>query len=201
MGAEFDLRALTIEAGEDAPLPARIGTYRIISLLGAGGMGAVYEAEQDEPRRRVALKVIRAGVVSRTMLRRFRHEAQMLGRLAHPGIAQIYEAGTADDGEGGTPFFAMELVSGEPLLQYARAPRPWPCASGSSWSRASATPCSTRISGASFTATSSPPTSWWTRHGQPKMLDFGVARATDADVQADDAADRPRASSSARSPT
>jgi WD40 repeat protein len=86
-------------------------------------MGIVYEAEQNEPRRRVALKVIRPGMMSGSLLRRFRHEAQMLGKLQHPGIAQIYEAGTADQGEGGQPYFAMELVSGRALLEYAEAHR------------------------------------------------------------------------------
>ena len=90
--------------------------YRVVRLIGEGGMGVVYEAEQDDPRRRVALKVIRPGLASRELLQRFRHEAQVLGQLQHAGIAQIHEAGTADTGEGGRPFFAMELIDGRPLL-------------------------------------------------------------------------------------
>src|SRR5262245_49241113 len=78
-------------------------------------MGTVYEAQQENPRRVVALKMIRPGLVSTRLLARFRHEAQVLGRLRHPGIAQIYEAGTHD----GQPFFVMELVHGPPLLKYA----------------------------------------------------------------------------------
>ena len=77
-------------------------------------MGAVYEAEQDLPHRTVALKLIRAGYASAEMLRRFENEAQALGRLQHPGIAQIFEAGRTVN----QPYFAMELVHGETLLPY-----------------------------------------------------------------------------------
>ncbi len=107
--------------GQSAPrqLPISIGRYRIIRLLGEGGMGAVYEAEQDQPRRRVALKVIKAAWASPELLHRFEQEFQALGRLHHPGIAQIYEAGTADTGFGFQPFFAMELIDGKPLGAYA----------------------------------------------------------------------------------
>src|SRR5262249_52956765 len=77
-------------------LPARLGRYRLIRLLGEGGMGTVYQAEQDNPRRTVALKVVRPGLASAALLKRFRHEAQILGQLHHPGIAQVYEAGVVD---------------------------------------------------------------------------------------------------------
>jgi WD40 repeat protein len=81
----------------------------------------VYLAEQSRPRRTVALKLIRRSVVSEGLVRRFEHEADMLGRLQHPGIAQIFEAGAADlGGPGPTPFIAMELVSGRPLTKHAR---------------------------------------------------------------------------------
>ena len=73
--------------------PESIGRYRILGVLGEGGMGVVYEAEQESPLRKVALKVIRPGMTSKQMLRRFEYEAQVLGRLQHPGIAQIFEAG------------------------------------------------------------------------------------------------------------
>src|SRR5271165_5768204 len=94
----------------------RIAHYRVLRVLGEGGMGTVYEAEQDSPRRPVALKVIRPGFASPALLKRFSYEAQTLGRLHHPGIAQVYEAGLADDGQ---PFFAMEFIRGVPLDEYA----------------------------------------------------------------------------------
>jgi non-specific serine/threonine protein kinase/serine/threonine-protein kinase len=102
-------------------LLASVGRYRIVRLLGEGGTGAVYEAEQDQPRRRVALKVIKTAWASPELLRRFEQEFQTLGRLHHPGIAQIYKAGTADTGFGSRPFFAMEIIHGKPLIEYAEA--------------------------------------------------------------------------------
>jgi hypothetical protein len=101
-------------------LPTTIGRYRIIRVLGEGGMGTVFEAEQDQPRRHVALKVIRASWASPQLLLRFKQESQALGWLHHPGIAQIYEAGSAEAPSGLQPFFAMELIQGLPLTQYAR---------------------------------------------------------------------------------
>lgn len=98
-------------------LPTHFGRYRLIRLLGEGGMGAVYEAEQDSPRRTVALKVVRPGIAFPSLHKRFLHESQFLGRLHHPGIAQVYEAGLADDGQ---PYFAMEFIRGLPLDEYAR---------------------------------------------------------------------------------
>jgi hypothetical protein len=97
-----------------------IGRYRILRVLGEGGMGVVYEAEQDQPRRAVALKVIRPGLANRMTLRRFELEAQALGRLQHPGIARIYESGTSDTGLGLQPYFAMELIVGHAFLEFSR---------------------------------------------------------------------------------
>lgn len=73
-------------------LPAAIGRYRIIRLLGEGGMGTVYEAEQEQPRRLVALKIIKPGLAVGQRLWRFEQEAQALGRLQHPGIAQSHRS-------------------------------------------------------------------------------------------------------------
>ncbi|MEK7730921.1 MAG: protein kinase, partial [Planctomycetota bacterium] len=81
-------------------LPERIGRYHIKRVIATGGMGTVYEATQDNPRRVVAVKVMKQGIASKSALRRFEYEGQILGRLRHPGIAQIYEAGTHDDGHG-----------------------------------------------------------------------------------------------------
>ncbi|HMN96102.1 MAG TPA: protein kinase [Phycisphaerales bacterium] len=102
------------------PIPLLAGEYRLIRLLGEGGMGTVYEAEQAIPRRRVAVKVIRSSFASRRMLRRFAHEAHVLGRLQHPGIAQIFEAGAGDADRPDQAFFVMEYVDGVSLVEYAR---------------------------------------------------------------------------------
>jgi eukaryotic-like serine/threonine-protein kinase len=93
-----------------------LGNYRLLRRLGEGGMGVVHEAEQHNPRRVVALKVIRGSQVSDRDVRLFQREAQALARLKHPSIAAIYEAGRTDEGEH---FFAMELVRGVRLIEYA----------------------------------------------------------------------------------
>ena len=96
-----------------------IGNFRIIRKLGEGGMGVVYEAEQQNPKRPVALKVIRGGTyVDDNHVRMFKREAQTLARLKHRSIAAIYEAGHTEDGQH---FFAMELVRGETLATYMRS--------------------------------------------------------------------------------
>jgi predicted Ser/Thr protein kinase len=103
-------------------IPERIGRYRVLRLIGEGGMGTVYEAEQEDPKRTVALKVMRGGWMSPALLHRFRREAQVLGQLQHPAIAQVYEAGTIEIAGGmWCPYFAMELVRGRPLDEHARA--------------------------------------------------------------------------------
>jgi non-specific serine/threonine protein kinase/serine/threonine-protein kinase len=98
-----------------------LGGYRVTGVLGEGGMGVVYRAEQEHPRRAVALKLIRSPLAGREALSRFRREAEALGRLNHRGIAQVYEAGEARDAGGrSVPFVAMELVEGVTILEYAR---------------------------------------------------------------------------------
>lgn len=88
----------------------RVGRYHLRRLIAEGGMGAVYEASQDVPRRVVALKMMKRGLASRSALRRFEYESQILARLRHPGIAQVFDAGVYDDGQGGVPYFVMEYV-------------------------------------------------------------------------------------------
>jgi len=100
----------------DVTLPERIGRYRILKEIGRGGFGRVYLAEQESPKRMVAVKVLRVGF-SGTDARRLVFEAEALARLDHPGIARVYESGTCDDGEG-SPFIAMEYVEGMPLHRY-----------------------------------------------------------------------------------
>ena len=108
----------------DQPLPQQIGRYQIRRVIGSGGMGTVYEAQQENPRRTVALKVLRSGIASRTAMSRFDREVAVLAQLNHPGIAQIYEAGTHDQGAGPVPYFAMEYVrSAQPITEYAQEHR------------------------------------------------------------------------------
>jgi WD40 repeat protein/predicted Ser/Thr protein kinase len=161
-----------------APRLPAVGRYRVVRVLGEGGMGTVFEAEQDRPNRCVALKVIRPGLLSPAVLKRFEQEVEILGRLRHPGIAQIYEAGIAEDGQ---PFFAMEFVRGLPLDEYAR-------------SRALTVPDRLSLMARVCDAVQhahdqgvihrdlKPGNILVDETGQPKVLDFGVARATDADL-------------------
>ncbi|MEM1182082.1 MAG: serine/threonine-protein kinase, partial [Acidobacteriota bacterium] len=92
-----------------------IGPYRILAMLGSGGMGQVFLAEQQEPRRQVALKLIRSESISDSAAERFRAEQRALARLNHPHVAQFIEAGVSQEGR---PFFAMELVEGQPIDAY-----------------------------------------------------------------------------------
>ncbi|MCA8973315.1 MAG: protein kinase [Planctomycetes bacterium] len=102
----------------------RIGAFRLCSVLGGGGMGTVYEAEQDEPRRRVALKVLSLGLVNERAVRRFRWEAEVLARLQHPAIAQVFAVGIHESGRLELPWFAMELVPNAlDLVSYVRQRR------------------------------------------------------------------------------
>jgi tetratricopeptide (TPR) repeat protein len=162
--------------------PPSIGRYRIVGTLGEGGMGTVYEAVQDQPQRAVALKVIRPDFVSPELLRRFARESEVLGRLQHPGIAQIYEAGTS---EGPQPqsFFAMELVRGETLTAYVEK---------HSLDLNQRLELFARICDAVHYAHQQgvvhrdlkPANIMVDESGQPKILDFGVARLTNADARA-----------------
>ena len=115
--------ALSTRHAESAP-PKSIGGYAIKRRIGKGGMGSVYEAEQDRPRRTVALKVMHRGLGSRSIARRFEQEAELLAQLDHPGIAKVFAAGThapRDLDVGPVPFFAMEYVRGAlPLIEYAK---------------------------------------------------------------------------------
>lgn len=175
--------ALGVEnAREEGPLPERIGPFVVKGVLGRGGMGVVYLAEQERPHRRVAVKVLRATAVSASSLRRFELEAEVLGRLEHPGIARVYEAGTHAAGAEALPYFAMELVEGLPITRYGAEQK-----------------LDTRARLELFAAVCDavqhahakgvvhrdlkPGNILVDGSGQPKILDFGVARLTDSDIK------------------
>ncbi|MFG0257730.1 MAG: tetratricopeptide repeat protein [Phycisphaerales bacterium JB043] len=182
LGTPIDLNTIRSDT-RALPLPERIGRYRIVRCIGRGGMGVVYEAEQDSPRRTVALKVINPGVAAGAATRRLVHEAHLLGRLQHPGIAQVFEAGIFDDDAGAQPFFAMEFIRGDSLDRYAAKKR---------LSVQQRLELMAEICDAVHHAHQrgvihrdlKPANILVDEDGQARILDFGVARATDADIQA-----------------
>ena len=203
LGEGFALSAFAPGGASPSPeLPESIGQYRVHRLLGVGGMGIVYEAEQHHPRRTVALKVINAGVATPEMIERFHHEAEVLARLHHPGIAQIYEAGTFESHRNGgnteQPYFAMELVRGEPVNAYVNS-RSLPIrerleliagicdavqhAHQRGVIHRDLKPGNILVEDGLDDTTIAPPgtTATSTIRARPKILDFGVARATDRD--------------------
>ena len=179
----------------DRGLPDRIGEFEIMRLIGEGGMGVIYEARQASPSRHVALKVIRSQLLSRETVRRFRHEADVLGSLQHAGIAQIYESGFAVVDGKKRPYLAMELIDGQHIDTFVKERR---------LSAPAIIEMVARICDAVHHAHQKgvihrdlKPSNILARevgaaHGgahtdesgvQPKVLDFGVARVIDADMQ------------------
>jgi WD40 repeat protein/serine/threonine protein kinase len=110
-----------VTAPKVSRIPDRIGPYRIVRELGAGGMGVVYEAEQEGAiRRRVALKVIKLGMDTGAVVRRFEAERQVLAVMDHPNVAKVFDAGATERGQ---PYFAMEFVQGTRITEYCDAER------------------------------------------------------------------------------
>jgi serine/threonine protein kinase len=165
-----------------APTPERIGQYRILRPIGQGGMGTVYLAEQETPRREVALKIMSAGFMTPALLRRFEYEADILGQLRHPGIASIYEAGTFTTAGGTRPYYAMEYVDGSELRTFVRR---------NGLSDRARLGLIADIADAVHHAHQSgvihrdlkPANILIDDDGKPKVLDFGIARTTDSDRQ------------------
>ncbi|MBS0197337.1 MAG: serine/threonine protein kinase [Planctomycetes bacterium] len=189
-------RVLSAE-GSGAALPGQIGPYRIERLIGRGGMGLVYLATQRSPDREVALKILRGGLGagSASLDSRFSREIRVLGRLEHPGIARIYDAGEAATASGSVSYFAMEYIRGPRLDEYVRTKEPTPAARLELVARIADAvqhahtrgvihrdlkPSNILIDEASGEGGDS-------RAGaagvQPKILDFGVARLLEPDGQ------------------
>lgn len=164
-------------AAEEEAMPARIGAYRIVERIGRGGMGSVYLGERaaGDFAHRVAIKVIKPGLLSEALIERFRRERQLLATLSHPNIAQLYDGGETD---AGSPYFIMELVDGLPLLAWVEAHQP---------SRAERQRLFGDICAAVAFAHRSlvvhrdltPSNVLVTRDGVAKLIDFGIARAAD----------------------
>ncbi len=178
-------------------LPFTVAGYRILSQLGRGGTGVVWEAEQEHPKRRVALKVLRRDhLIDDYHTKMFQREVETLARLKHPNIAAIYESGHTDDGHD---FFAMELVQGETLNRWLEArPRTVDAQELALRLHLFQTMCDAvhyahqrgvihrdlKPANIIVTSESTSLTSATTGAARPtlKILDFGLARITDSDV-------------------
>lgn len=163
-------------------LPDSIGKYSIKRVIASGGMGIVYEARQENPRRAVAVKVMNRGVASKSAMRRFEFEAQVLGRLRHPGIAQIYEAGTHSAGGVDVPYFAMEYIpNAQTITQFAFERR----LNTRERLKLFAQVCEAVHHGHQkgvIHRDLKPSNILVDSSGQVKIIDFGVARGTDSDL-------------------
>jgi non-specific serine/threonine protein kinase/serine/threonine-protein kinase len=167
---------------ETPNLPDSIGPFQIVRLLGEGGMGNVYLAEQQQPiKRLVALKVIKPGMDSKPVLARFQAERQALAKMDHPAIAHVFEAGTTAEGR---PFFAMEYVPGSPITAYADEARLTPherielfvqvCNGIQSAHQKGIIHRDIKPSNVIVSTQSGQPT--------PKVIDFGIAKAVEGDL-------------------
>ncbi len=159
----------------------QIGDFTLRRVIATGGMGTVYEAEQDRPRRTLAVKVMKRGITSQSALRRFEYESQILAHLRHSGIAHVYEAGRCGQ-DGDVPYFAMELIAdAKPITDYAK--------SGKLNTR-SRLELFTKVCDAVHHGHQKgvihrdlkPSNILVDGQGEPKVIDFGVARATDSDI-------------------
>jgi serine/threonine protein kinase len=120
-GAEVGLSAAALAriaaaVADHESIPGWIGRYRLIEVVGQGGMGEVWRAEQEKPiRRTVALKLIKLGMDTREVIARFEAERQALALMNHPNVAKVLDAGAS---ETGRPYFVMEYVAGEPITGF-----------------------------------------------------------------------------------
>jgi non-specific serine/threonine protein kinase/serine/threonine-protein kinase len=168
-------------AGATAPAdtPETVGPYKILGVLGEGGMGIVYLAEQTEPlRRRVALKLIRFGMDTKQVLARFEAERQALAMMNHPNVAGVFDAGVTEDNR---PYFVMEYVPGMAITDYCEANRLDTRARLDLFIQVCDGVQHAHQKGV-IHRDLKPRNILTNERGQPKILDFGVARLTNADV-------------------
>ncbi|MCC6359704.1 MAG: serine/threonine protein kinase [Phycisphaerales bacterium] len=176
------LRVAPLHAWAAGLVGRRIGNYSLLRVIAVGGMGSVFEARQEHPDRLVAVKLLSPGSSATSALARFRMEPELLGRLRHPNIAQVFESGVHDGETGPVPYFAMELIpEARSIVEYAVA-------------RGLDTPRRLELfaqvcdgvhhghqKGVSHRDLK-PANSLVGADAAPKIIDFGVARATDADL-------------------
>ncbi|MHC4990864.1 MAG: serine/threonine-protein kinase, partial [Planctomycetota bacterium] len=160
----------------------QIDGWTLEGVIASGGMGTVYQASGSTTGDTVAIKLMRAGVASESAMRRFRFEAEVLARLDHPGIARVLDTGTHDSGTGGVPFFVMEYVAdAQPISDYADARNLDVRKRLALFARVCDAVHHGHQKGV-IHRDLKPANILVDAAGKPKVIDFGVARATDADL-------------------
>lgn len=167
----------------DPLLGAVLGGFKIQRLIGEGGMGRVYQARQQHADRTVAIKVIRLGAISEKTMRRFEREAEFMAKLHHPGIAQIFVVGKYTSDYGDVPFFVMEFIEhAKPITNFVHEQD----LSHLDRLRLFKLVCDAVSHGHDLGIVHrdlKPGNIVIDVHGKPKIIDFGVARSTDSDLQ------------------
>jgi len=160
--------------GEEPFVGRHFGAYQVIREIGRGGLGAVYLAARadDEYRKQVAIKVIRRGLDTDDIIRRFRNERQILAQLDHPNIARLIDGGTTDDG---LPYFVMEYVNGEPINAYCDA-NALPTTERLTLFRKVCAAVTYAHQNLVIHRDLKPSNILVTQSGEPKLLDFGIAK-------------------------
>jgi len=161
--------------------PDTISDCRVMSLIGEGAFGYVYLAEQRSPRRRVAIKVLKPGHRSPQATRRLERESEIMARLHHPGIAQVFESGTLP-GPDALPYFVMEYVEGKPISRYATDQR-LPLAQRLSLFLEICDAVRHANANGVIHRDLKPANILVAADGRPKILDFGIARELDAELR------------------
>lgn len=159
-----------------------IGGVKIIRFVAEGGMGLVYEGWQHHPGRPVAIKMMRPGVVSRSMIKRFEHETRILGRLRHPGIAQIHTVGVHESDGVATPYFVMEFIPGATAIVDHAESRGLSSRERLTLFRQVCDAVAHGHQRGVIHRDLKPSNILVDASGQPKVIDFGIARSTDADM-------------------
>lgn len=167
------------------PLPHRIGAYRIVGIIGRGGMGSVYRGERDtgDFDHAVAIKVIKPGLLSEALAERFKRERQTLAQLSHPHIAQLFDGGETADG---APYIVMELVDGRSLKRWVEEEEP-PRAERLAMFDAICQAVAFAHRNLVVHRDLTPSNVLVTRNGTPKLIDFGIAKAPDPGPALDEA--------------
>jgi serine/threonine protein kinase/tetratricopeptide (TPR) repeat protein len=157
----------------------RLGTYEIVEQIGAGGMGEVYRAirADDQYRKQVAIKLVRAGQNSDFVIRRFKNERQILASLDHPNIARLLDGGTTEEG---VPYLVMELIEGQPITEYCDS-RNLPIVERLKLFTSVCSAVQYAHQRLIVHRDIKPSNILVTHEGMPKLLDFGIAKIVDTD--------------------